>query len=62
MAPLDALTEARIRSLEIVVTWLMEQSILPIAERQKFSDIAMTDGYILDFAEKVVAAQEEQDA
>ena len=58
MPPLDALTQARIRSLEIVLAWLIEQSLdVPDPE---FTEAAMKPEYIMDLAEKI--APEEEDA
>ena len=60
MAPLDALTTARIRSLEIVVAWLIEQSL--DAPNPVFSEAAMEPTYILDLAESITQTFEEEDA
>jgi hypothetical protein len=62
MAPLDALTEARIRSLEIVVAWLIGRAFMDDPDRGDFRFISLQETYILDLAEKIVAAQEEEDA
>ena len=58
MPPLDALTQARIRSLEIVLAWLIEQSL--DAPDPEFTEAAMIPTYIMDLAEKI--APEEEDA
>ena len=57
MAPLDALTQARIRSLEVVLAWLIEQSL--DAPNPVFSKAAMEPTYILDLAESISEAAEE---
>ncbi len=57
MAPLDALTQARIRSLEVVLAWLIEQSL--DAPNPVFSKVAMEPTYILDLAENIQKAQED---
>jgi hypothetical protein len=66
MAPLDALTEARIRSLEIVVAWLIGRTMLlgngandAPDEFKQFSEDAMRNTYILELAEKIQEAQED---
>ena len=58
MPPLDALTQARIRSLEIVLAWLIEQSL--DAPDPEFTEAAVKPEYIMDLAEKI--APEEADA
>ena len=60
MAPLDALTQARIRSLEVVLAWLIEQSL--DAPNPVFSEVAMEPTYILDLAESITKTFEEEDA
>ncbi len=57
MAPLDALTEARIRSLEIVLAWLIEQSL--DAPDPEFIKAAMRPTYIMDLAEKISPEEED---
>jgi hypothetical protein len=57
MAPLDALTTARIRSLERVLAWLIEQSL--DAPNPVFTEVAMEPTYILDLAESISEAAEE---
>jgi len=56
--PLDALTTQRIRSLEIVVAWLIEQSLMEEADHQPFLDVALSPAYIIEFAENIMEANE----
>ena len=58
MPPLDALTQTRIRSLEIVLAWLIEQSL--DEPDPEFIEAAMSPTYIMDLAEKI--APEDEDA
>ena len=58
MPPLDALTQARIKSLEIVVAWIIEQS-MPVVDLE-FNEAAQKPTYIMDLAEQI--APEEEDA
>ncbi len=60
MAPLDALTQARIRSLEVVVAWLIEQSLMEDADHQPFLEAALSPTYIIDLAEKISAIDAEE--
>ena len=60
MSPLDALTQARIRSLEIVLAWLIEKS-MPAVD-PGFNKAAMVPTYIMDLAEKIGESLEEEDA
>ena len=57
MPPLDALTQTRIRSLEIVLAWLIEQSL--DAPDPEFTEAAMTPTYIMDLAEKISPEEED---
>lgn len=60
MPPLDALTQARIRSLEIVVSWLIARTAdIPDPD---FDEATMALDYIMKLAEQITAAQEEEDA
>ena len=56
--PLDALTTQRIRALEIVVAWLIEQSI-PLVD-PGFNKAAMVPTYILELAEQISAEEVEE--
>ena len=58
MPPLDALTQARIRALEISLAWLIEQSFFEHAP--EFTEAAMKPNYIMELAEKI-APEEEDD-
>lgn len=51
MPPLDALTLARLRALEIVLAWLIEQSL--DESDPEFTAAAMDPQYILELAEKI---------
>ena len=51
MPPLDALTQARIRSLEIVLAWLIEQSF--DVSDPHFVETAFKETYIMDLADKI---------
>lgn len=60
MPPLDALTQQRIRSLEIVVSWLIEQHVLEATDPD-FHEAAMSPTYILELAEKIQEAREAEE-
>ena len=49
--PLDALTSQRIRALEIVLAWLIAQSIESTEEG--FDEASSSFTYIMDLAEKI---------
>ena len=55
MAPLDALTQTRIRSLEVDVAWLIGRDI----DDPEFAIASKEPDYILQLAEKI--AEEEDD-
>ncbi len=57
MSPLDALTLQRLRSLEIVLAWLIEQSMVEPPE--DFAQSAIKETYILELADKIQEAQED---
>ena len=56
--PLDALTTQRIRALEIVVAWLIEQSLMEDTV-QEFDATAMSPTYILELAENIQSEAED---
>lgn len=57
MPPLDALTQARIRSLEIVLAWLIAQSIE--SSEEGFAEASSSITYIMDLAEKISPEEED---
>ncbi len=64
MAPLDALTEARIRALEISLAWVIERLLVnhdAAFDDEEFRKVSMGSTYIIDFAEKIISAFLETD-
>ena len=60
--PLDALTTQRIRALEIVLSWLIGQSIAGGPEYvPEFVEAAQNPTYILELAEKIGESLEEEE-
>ena len=70
MPPLDALTQARIRSLEIVLAWLVGLFITYVKGRtdpqalvesipEGFSKASSSPTYIMDLAEKISPEEED---
>ncbi len=61
MSPLDALTLQRLRSLEIVVSWLIGQSLSGEPD-PNFAFASMDPTYILELAERIQEELEDEDA
>lgn len=59
--PLDALTTQRIRALEIVVAWLIGSRLEEYFVDDQFAEVSMEPTYILELAEKIQEAQEEEE-
>ena len=59
--PLDALTTQRIRSLEIVVAWLIENQLDASLDYPLSSYAAANPTYILELAENIIEGNEEEE-